>query len=158
MLKCYLGREKYADKLIDQQSRLFMNRMRPEWFDNTLVKEIVKGVDNSDVIGPYLIQSPVLGPMSPDMLSGGAKCLIQMLFLTNYFYRSGHMGDNCAKFLQKVSDVVDVNLVLTHHFVFTDDQQMYFPQYDLSVQGSSGSLSVIKEHADDYYGPICADL
>ena len=32
----------------------------PEWFDDPLVKEMVKDVDDSEVVGPYLIISPVI--------------------------------------------------------------------------------------------------
>lgn len=40
----------------------------------------IKDDHKSDVVGPHLIESPVLGPISPKELSGGVKTLILMAF------------------------------------------------------------------------------
>ncbi|WP_405755292.1 DUF4869 domain-containing protein [Anaerovibrio slackiae] len=37
-------------------------------------------VDKSKVIGANLIESPVLGPIPPERLSGGVKTLLLMAF------------------------------------------------------------------------------
>ena len=42
---------------------------------------MIKDVDKSNVIGPRVIDSPVLGGISPRELSGGVKTLLQMPFL-----------------------------------------------------------------------------
>ena len=39
---------------------------------------MIKDVDKSDVIGPQVIDSPVLGGISPRELSGGVKTLIDI--------------------------------------------------------------------------------
>ena len=46
------------------------------WLVDPLCKKWIKAIDKSDVIGPHLIESPVLGPISPEWLSGGVKMLI----------------------------------------------------------------------------------
>ena len=51
-----------------------------EWFDNDLVKQMVKDVDKSDVISSECIKSPVLGQIPPMKLSGGVKVLIVLLY------------------------------------------------------------------------------
>ena len=66
----------------------------PEWFDDPLVKEMVKDVDDSEVVGPYLIISPVLGPIAPTHLSGGVKVLIILLKDPNFIYNISNFGDN----------------------------------------------------------------
>lgn len=41
---------------------------------------MIRDIDKSDVIGVHLIESPVLGPISPKDLSGGVKTLMLMAF------------------------------------------------------------------------------
>jgi hypothetical protein len=43
------------------------------WFESDFAKRLIKDVDKSDLIGPHLIQSPVLGPIPPHYLSGGVN-------------------------------------------------------------------------------------
>lgn len=76
----------------------------PEWFDDPLVKEMVKDVDDSEVVGPYLIISPVLGPIAPTHLSGGVKVLILLLKDPNFIYNISNCGDNCAKWILKIAE------------------------------------------------------
>ena len=76
----------------------------PEWFDYPLVKEMVKDVDDSEVVGPYLIISPVLGPIAPTHLSGGVKVLILLLKDPNFIYNISNCGDNCAKWILKIAE------------------------------------------------------
>ena len=76
----------------------------PEWFDVPLVTEMVKDVDDSEVVGPYLIISPVLGPIAPTHLSGGVKVLILLLKDPNFIYNISNCGDNCAKWILKIAE------------------------------------------------------
>ena len=46
-----------------------------EWLTNPLSVKMIADVDKSTVIGNHLIESPVLGPISPKELSGGVKTL-----------------------------------------------------------------------------------
>ena len=75
---------------------------RPEWFEDDLVKKMIKDVDKSDVIGPYLIISPVLGPIAPTYLSGGVKVLILLLKEPKFIYNLSNCGDNCAKWILEI--------------------------------------------------------
>ena len=86
----------------------------PEWFDDPLVKEMVKDVDDSEVVGPYLIISPVLGPIAPTHLSGGVKVLILLLKDPNFIYNISNCGDNCAKWILKIAEKKDLTVYLQH--------------------------------------------
>jgi hypothetical protein len=44
-----------------------------ECLESDFAKRVVKGVDKSDLIGPRLLDSPILGSISPLSMSGGAK-------------------------------------------------------------------------------------
>ena len=56
----------------------FKYNYEEEWFEDELVKEMVRDVDDSTVISAYSIDSPVLGIIAPERLSGGVKALIIM--------------------------------------------------------------------------------
>lgn len=59
---------------------------------------MIKDIDKSDVVGVHLIQSPVLGPISVNEISGGVKTLILMAFdKTGKIFNTSACGDNCAK-------------------------------------------------------------
>ena len=72
MLNIYLG--DYENEIYNPPL-YFINQYEDEWLETELAKKMIKDVDKSEVIGPYLIQSPVLAPISPRELSGGVKTL-----------------------------------------------------------------------------------
>lgn len=57
----------------------FKNTYEPEWFETELAKQIVREVDDSEVLSSECIQSPVLGQIPPERLSGGVKTLLLIL-------------------------------------------------------------------------------
>lgn len=59
-----------------------------EWLTNPLSVKMIANVDKSTVIGNHLIESPVLGPISPKELSGGVKTLILMAVLFIKYLRT----------------------------------------------------------------------
>lgn len=54
----------------------FDNVYEDEWLEDPFVKEMIRDVDNSSVISAHIIESPVLGAITPKELSGGVKVLI----------------------------------------------------------------------------------
>lgn len=93
---------------------------KPEWFEDDLVKKMIKDVDKSDVIGPYLIISPVLGPIAPTYLSGGVKVLILLLKEPKFIYNLSNCGDNCAKWILEICKDRDIVAYLEHVMHFKD--------------------------------------
>ena len=73
MLKIFFGDKEEA---IYNTSVYFKNTFLDEWIMDPFSTEMIKDVDNSVVIGPHVIESPVLGPITPKELSGGVKTLI----------------------------------------------------------------------------------
>ena len=67
-----------ADNTIYHPPTYFDNTYEDNWITDPLSVEMIKDVDKSEVVGPHLIQSPVLGPISTKELSGGVKTLILM--------------------------------------------------------------------------------
>ena len=59
MLSIYLGQ---MEEAIYYPPAYFNNTYDDEWITDPLTVEMIKDVDKSEVIGPHLIESPVLGP------------------------------------------------------------------------------------------------
>ena len=49
----------------------FKNSYEPEWLDAELAKKMIKDIDDSEVLSGECINSPVLGQIPPERLSGG---------------------------------------------------------------------------------------
>lgn len=58
---------------------------------------MILDVDKSSVISAHVIESPVLGAITPKVLSGGVKVLILMLKDNSFVYNLSNCGDNYAK-------------------------------------------------------------
>ena len=65
---------------------------------------MIRDVDKSEVVGPNLIQSPVLGPISPLQLSGGVKTLMLLDNDRSRVFNVSTCGDNCAKWILHIAD------------------------------------------------------
>ena len=73
MLSVYYGDMPEA---IYNPALFFKNSYSDDWITDELSKEMIRDVDKSEVIGPRIIDSPVLGGITPRELSGGVKTLI----------------------------------------------------------------------------------
>ena len=73
MLSVYYGDMPEA---IYNPALFFKNSYSDDWITEELSKEMIRDVDKSEVIGPRIIDSPVLGGITPRELSGGGKTLI----------------------------------------------------------------------------------
>lgn len=94
----------------------FDNRYEDEWITDPLSVAMIKDVDQSDVIGAHLIESPVLGPISPKEISGGVKTLILMAFdQSGKIFNASACGDNCAKWIVEIGK--RNNLIINLHHV-----------------------------------------
>ena len=80
-------------------------------------------MDRSKVVGPQVIESPVLGMITPLQLSGGVKTL---LLIANdrqnkHVFNASTCGDNCAKWLLKLAENRKVLVNLRHLMDFGDE-------------------------------------
>ncbi len=101
----------------------FDNRYEDEWITDKLSVEMIKDVDQSEVISARLIDSPVLGPISIKELSGGVKTLILMAFDdTNRVFNASACGDNCAKWILEIGKRKDLTINLRHIMDFGDGE------------------------------------
>lgn len=75
------------------------------------------------MINAHLIESPLLGSISPKELSGGVKTIMLILFdETGRIFNASVCGDNCAKWILKVAESKDLTINLRHIMEFGDDE------------------------------------
>mgnify|MGYP000155356997 CR=1 FL=1 len=98
--------------------KYFDANKKDEWLMDDLSKEMILDVDKSEVVGPNLIMSEVLGPIPPHYLSEGVKTLILINNDTSHVFNASSCGDNCAKWLLKMGEQKDITINLRHimHF------------------------------------------
>lgn len=82
----------------------------------------IQAVDRSEVIGPHLIDSPFLGPISQRELSGGVKTLILINNDDGHIFNASACGDNCAEWLLKIGKIKDVTIRLGYFMDFGEDK------------------------------------
>ena len=98
----------------------FKNSYTDDWITDELSVRMIKDVDKSDVIGPRVIDSPVLGGISPRELSGGVKTLIDIYKRPDKVFNASACCDNCAKWLLEIGERQDVTINLRHLMDFGD--------------------------------------
>ena len=92
----------------------FDNVYEDEWIEDSFVKEMIQDVDHCTVIGSHVIDSRILGAITPRELSGGVKVLILMLKDDSFIYNMSNCGDNCAKWILKIAEKKDLTVYLQH--------------------------------------------
>ena len=92
----------------------FDNVYEDEWIEDSFVKEMIQDVDHCTVISSHVIDSPILGAITPRELSGGVKVLILMLKDDSFIYNMSNCGDNCAKWILKIAENKDITINLRH--------------------------------------------
>lgn len=104
---------KEPEGLIKDVSSYFNAHKKREWFDDDLVKKIIKDINKVTVIDGEHMESPIFGAISPDKLSGGCKAVILMYVQDRPVYGT-KCGDNCSKSILEVAKVKDVTIYLKH--------------------------------------------
>ncbi len=117
MLSIYFG-DYAGDNYIDNPDLYFDNTYEEEWLEDPVSKEMVKDIDKSELVGPNLVISPVLGSISINRLSGGVKTLIQVAHDPDHVYNASACCDKCAAWLLRIAKEKDVLIRLGHlmHF------------------------------------------
>ena len=111
MLHVYYGDMKDA---VFNTSVYFKNDYEDAWIVDPMVREMIRDVDHSEVLDSGVIDSPVLGKIPPLSLSGGVKTLILIKFEPEVIFNASTCGDNCAKWLLKLTEQEDRTVNLRH--------------------------------------------
>lgn len=92
----------------------FNNVYEDEWMEDELVRKMILDVDQSVVVSPHMIESPVMGAITPKELSGGVKVLILMLKDDSFIYNLSNCGNNCAKWVLRIAEKKELTVYLQH--------------------------------------------
>ena len=119
MLSVYYGDMPEA---IYNPALFFKNSYTDDWITDELSKKMIRDVDKSEVIGPRIIDSPVLGGITPRELSGGVKTLLCIYKRPDRVFNASACGDNCAKWLLEIGKRQDVTINLRHLMDFGEKE------------------------------------
>ncbi len=110
MLRVHYG-EYEAENYIFNPDSYFNNVYEDEWITAPLSVEMIRDIDGSEVRGARLIDSPFLGAISTERLSGGVKTLILMSQDSDHVFNASACGDNCAKWILKIAEELNKNRI-----------------------------------------------
>lgn len=111
MLNVYFGDMPDA---IYNTALYFRNVYQDAWITDSMSREIILDVDKSTVVSANLIESPVLGPIPPVMLSGGVKTLLLIKHDKKQVFNASTCGDNCAKWILQLAEKRKLVINLHH--------------------------------------------
>ena len=139
MLNVFFGN---MPEVVYNTAVFFKNDYEDEWITDSLVKEMIRDVDHSEVIDNGVIDSPVLGKIPPLGLSGGVKTLILVLFEPGKVFNASTCGDNCAKWLLRIAASEDRTVNLRHIMDFGDEP------FEIRIRNTGDVVHSMKELVD----------
>lgn len=117
----------------------FKNTYEDEWITDELSRKMIQAVDHSTVISERVIESPVLGAITPKELSGGVKTLILINNCPDKIFNASACGDNCAEWLLEIGKEKDVTVNLRHIMDFGEGS------FDIHIQNTNQVVHSMKE-------------
>jgi len=117
MLRVYYG-DLDAENYIFNPDVFFNNSYEDDWIIDPVSKKMIKDIDGSEVVGPRAIDSPFLGSIAVERLSGGVKTLILMRFDSEHIFNASACGDNCAPWILKIAEEKDLTIRLGYLMSF----------------------------------------
>lgn len=136
MLNVYYGNMPEA---IFNTSVYFKNAYEDAWITDPVAKEMIFDVDRSTVLDNAVIDSPVMGKIAPTSLSGGVKTLILMKNERSKIFNASTCGDNCAKWILKLSETDDLTINLRHLMDFGENM------FDIYIMNTNQIVHSMKE-------------
>ena len=110
----------------------FKNTYESEWLESELAKKMIQDVDDSE--------SPVLGQIPPERLSGGVKTLLLMLNEPDRIFNASTCGDNCAKWILEIAKQKDLTINLRHMMNFGKDTD-----FEIKIKNGGEVVHSMKE-------------
>ena len=143
MLNVYFGD---MDNVLPNVDTFFDNQYRYEWLGDEFVKAVIADVDKSVVESPECIMSPVLRQIPPTKLSGGTKAVILMKYIPDRIINASNCGDNCAKWILRLGEEMDLTINLNHIMEFEDEFEMHIINNDSMIH----NMTELVDGAVDY--------
>lgn len=141
MLKIIFGDVKNS---IYHPPTYFDNVYLDEWITDPFSIDMIRDIDKSEVLGAHVIDSPFLGSIPVKDLSGGVKTLMLMKFdESGKIFNASACGDNCAKWIVKISKEKNLTINLHHIMDFSavDEFEAYIENTDKMVHNNNEYIS-----------------
>lgn len=87
----------------------------PAWFEDPFVQDMILEVDRTKYVKGSVFDSPVLGAIPPERLSGGVKTLIMIYEMPDRVFDATSCGENCARMLLEIGRRKDVTVNLRYY-------------------------------------------
>ena len=154
MLNVYLGNGWNDREDVVLSTAIYFNSVyTDEWMEDPFTKEMVLDVDKTEIYGPNLAISPILGGIPITGISGGVKTLILINNDPTHIYNASQCGDNCAKWLLEIGKRKDVTIRLGHIMNFDEDKQTDEHVFDIRIVNNN----IIVHNQKEFVG-ACIDL
>ena len=129
-----------APKSIYNTNVYFKNSYEPEWLKTDLARRMILDVDDSEVLSGECINSPILGQIPPERLSGGVKTLLLILNEPDMIFNASTCGDNCAKWILEIGKIKDITINLRHMMNFGKNTA-----FEIKIQNGGEIVHSMKE-------------
>lgn len=138
------------ENLIRNIDSYFNNNYEDEWFEDSIVKQMVLDIDKSEVISAYNVISPVLGSIPTTKISGGVKALILMYKRPDLTIWATACGDNCCEWIIRLSEMQDVHIMLEHTLLFPRD-------FEAICTDNNVHITNVKEYLNNSFDCLFCD-
>lgn len=96
--------------------------VKPEWFDDPIVKQIVEDIDGAKVHSAYSIEHPIFKAINYNMLSSTCRNLILAYKLDDIAIDATYCGDKAGEWLIKLGTMKKkLTIVLNYLLLFSCD-------------------------------------
>lgn len=96
--------------------------VKPEWFDDPIVKQMVKDIDGATVHSAYAIEHPVFKAINYNMLSSTCRNLILAYKMNDIAIDATYCGDKAGEWLIKLGAMKKkLTIVLGYVLLFPHD-------------------------------------
>lgn len=119
----------------------FKTNYDPEWLKDAFIQEMIKDVDKSDYVDGIVINSPILGAIPPERLSGGVQTLIMIYKKPELIFDATSCGPNCAKWLLAIGQKTDVTVNLNYLMKF--DKPDHF---EVFIENENRRITTINDY------------
>ena len=147
MLHIYIGEK--ADSTGMAMPKRFDNLFEDSWTSDEFAKRAIKTIDKSEVLYPKIINSPVLGYITPRQLSGGVKSLLIMKNdkeMRDKYFDGALFGDNVLPFILELSEEREVYMTDDHLFVWPNNLN----NHKIHIVNDDSYVSTNKEYFNKY--------
>ena len=159
MLRLHFG---IAGKTLLRIKPYFLNSYKDDWLTTEFSRDAIKYIDNSELVGPNLIISPVFGPIPPSRLSDGVLGVILMAYdkkLEKCDWIGEYFGDNTLLHIMRASEIADydIRMATTHIFKFPEkfEYGVYLEDVDKVIHSHREFMEIYHKTGHGLIKSVC---